>query len=476
MDSGQTTPNMVLFGASGDLAQRKLLPALYRLHRAGRLPDAFHLTGYGRAELNDGTFRTLAADALAKYLPDDASDRTGFIARLSYVQGDYTDEKALARLGAAIPTQSLPIYYLALPPQAAEEVVECFSRGCLPVAGARVLMEKPFGVDWESAKRLNQQLAGCFPESNVHRIDHYLAKDTVRNLLVLRFANTLFEPIWNRHFVDHIQVSATETLGVENRGGYYDGIGVVRDMIQNHVLLMLALAAMEPPLAGDTESIRDRIADLLKSIEPPGADDFIFGQYDGYRTAKGVDPQSVTPTFAAVRLFIRNWRWHDVPVYLMSGKNLSSRVSEVTFVFKRIPVCLLDDDACSRIDPNVLTLRIQPNEGIRLSIGVKAPGYRNDVLPSALDFRYADLLDKTKESEYNLFTGYERVLLEALAGSPGLSWRSDAIEAAWRLVAPILSREEEGEAPMRYPSGASGADLAADLLARDGRRWHCSDF
>ena len=470
---------MVLFGASGDLTRRKLLPALFRLHRAKRLPDGFHLVGYARSELDDEGFRDMVDAALKEFAPDDyGPGDTAFLSMLSYVRGGYDDPEGFGRLRAAMHCDECnpPIYYMALPPQAARNVLDSFVDGRLPSAGARILMEKPFGIDLESAEHFNRQLHKCFTEANIHRIDHYLAKDTVRNLLVFRFANILFEPIWNRHYIDHIQVSATETIGVENRGGFYDGVGVVRDMIQNHVLLLLAFATMEPPLANDPESIRDRTADLLRSIDPPARKDFVFGQYEGYRKTRGVDPRSNTPTFAAVRLFIHNWRWHDVPVYLMSGKCLDKRVSEVTFVFKNIPLHLIEDNGYADMNPNVLTLRIHPSEGIRLSLGVKMPGYRDLVVPAALDFRYADLADTMPEGERELFTGYERVLLEALAGRPGLSWRADAIESAWRIVEPILTEEERTANLHTYSQGTSGASLVAGLLARDNREWHSPGF
>ena len=470
---------LILFGASGDLAHRKLLPALYRLHRAKRLPEGFRLVGYARSELDDATFRAKADASLREFLGGDYdAANPDFINMLYYVHGGYDDPDGYARLRDTLKCseKNPPVYYMALPPQATGQVLDCFVQGLLPCEGAQVLMEKPFGVDLESAERLNRQLRQCFAEANIHRIDHYLAKDTVRNLLVFRFANILFEPIWNRHYIDHIQVSATETIGVENRGGFYDGVGVVRDMLQNHVLLLLAFATMEPPLANASESIRDRTADLLRSIDPPARKDFLFGQYDGYRKARGVAPQSTTPTFAAVRLFIQNWRWYDVPVYLMSGKSLDKRVSEVTFVFKNIPLQLLEESSHSKMIPNVLTLRIHPAEGIRLSLGVKTPGYRDQVVPAALDFRYTDLAAQAEGGGGELFTGYERVLLEAMQGRPGLSWRADAIESAWRIVEPILAEEERVSGLHVYTPGVSGASLVEGLLARDNRQWHSPDF
>lgn len=479
MDDNRQKFSMILFGASGDLTHRKLLPALYRLYQANQLPEGFRVIGYARTEMTDEVFRDEMDASLKEFLgegyhgPDAA-----FLGMLHYVTGEYDSEEGFGRIRELIGSDGAPpIYYIALPPQTARTVLDSLVEGKLPTKGARILMEKPFGVDLESAEYFNRQLLRCFEEANIHRIDHYLAKDTVRNLLVFRFANILFEPVWNRYYVDHIQVSATETIGVENRGGFYDNVGVVRDMLQNHVLLLLAFATMEPPLANDPESIRDRTADLLRSIDPPARKDFVFGQYEGYTKTRGVSPYSTTPTFAAVRLFIQNWRWYDVPVYLMSGKNLDRRVSEVTFVFKNIPMHLLEDNSHAKINPNVLTLRIHPNEGIRLSLGVKAPGYRDLVVPSALDFRYTELIDSDKaKGKKELFTGYERVLLEALSGRPGLSWRADAIESAWRIVEPMLAEEQRASTLHVYPAGDSGESLIAGLLDRDGRKWHMTDF
>lgn len=479
MNISENSHTMILFGASGDLAHRKLLPALYTLHKAKKLPESFRLIGYARSEMDDASFRTAVDESLKKFLKDDyKTDVNEFLNALSYVRGGYDDPEGLQRLSSAIneSKNTSPIYYLALPPKTAQIVLDAFANQQLPVKDAHVLMEKPFGTDLDSAKLLNRQLSKCFPETNIHRIDHYLAKDTVRNLLVFRFANILFEPIWNRHYVEHIQVSATETIGVENRGGFYDNVGVVRDMLQNHVLLLLAFATMEPPLANDSESIRDRIDDLLRSIDPPARKDFFFGQYDGYRKARGVNPLSNTPTFAAVRLSIQNWRWFDVPVYLMSGKCLDKRVSEVTFVFKNIPMNLLQSNLQAKPTPNVLTLRIHPYEGIRLSLGVKAPGYQDQVVPAALDFRYKDLAESLAGGEAELFTGYERVLLEVLAGRPGLSWRADAIESAWRIVEPILTEEQRTTSMHIYNPGVSGSSLIDGMLSHDNREWLISEF
>ncbi len=477
---------LVIFGATGDLTRRKLAPALYHLFLTGNLPPRFTVVGEARTEMTDEEFRARLRQGIAKHAtPEDAASSRldEFLGRFFYVpaaRGGEGIRAVMAREGDGLPV----LYYLALAPEVAEKTLASFADGSLPSQNARIMMEKPFGSNLEMARRLNQSLARSFPERNICRIDHYLAKDTVRNLLVFRFANAIFEPLWNRHYIDHIQVSATETIGVEERGAFYDGVGVVRDMIQNHVLMVLALATMEPPLAGDSESIRDRISDLIRSIPQPGPDDFVFGQYDGYRQAANVAPHSMTPTYAAVRLSIGNWRWHDVPVYLISGKSLKSRVSEVSLVFKHIPLCLLESGSCNPTPPNMLTLRIHPDEGIRVSLGVKAPGYLDLVVPSALDFRYADLdyqvpiahSESFNEAGHHLFTGYERVLLEALAGRSNLFWRADAIEAAWKVVEPLLKPENcpTGDKFVIYPPGANGVKLAADLFKREGRYWYSS--
>ncbi len=487
----------VLFGASGDLARRKLFPALYRLFLAGNLPHNFRLIGYGRSGMSDEAFQEEAKKALVEFAnaEDAANPRLMEFAQcLNYVTGKYNKPEDIKRLGESITKNGESVtvmYYLALPPSVAEKILERFAEGDLPTSNARILMEKPFGSDLESARRLNQLLAKRFEEKNIHRIDHYLAKDTVRNLLVFRFANVIFEPLWSRHYIDHIQVSATESIGVEDRGGFYDNAGVVRDMFQNHVLMLLALATMEPPLAGDAESIRDRISDLLKSIEPPTKSDFVFGQYEGYRETKNVKPDSTTPTFAALRLGIHNWRWDGVPIYLMSGKSLDARVSEISIIFKHIPMTLIESPSAAPEVTNVLTLRIHPNEGIRLDFGVKRPGHLDLVTPASLDFRYSELPadgasgDRIEEalgtfdaSGHHLFTGYERVLLEALAGRSGLFWRADGIEAAWKIVDPMLQTENlpDPDDYPTYPVGSSGITLSSSLFRRSKTRWYKANY
>lgn len=461
--------SMVIFGASGDLTRRKLIPSLYRLFRDRLLPDAFAMFGYGRSDMTDEAFRE-------RLRPEDTDGAwEAFARRLFYVQGGYDEAEGYRRLLARI--QDAPtgcgkqvVFYTALPPAVTETLLGTLGSVWQAEAGAvlgaaRILIEKPFGVDLESAARLNRLLLERFPERQIYRIDHYLAKDTVRNLLVFRFANAIFEPLWNRHYIDHIQISATEALGVEERGGYYDTSGVVRDMLQNHVLQVMALVAMEPPAGRDEESVRDRKSEVFRAVAAPGAEDFVLAQYNGYRAEKGVPETSTTPTFAAVRLRVENWRWQGVPFYLRSGKALAEKCTEIAIRFRTVPLCLLGSDAaCARVMPNTLYIRIQPEEGIRLCFNAQTPGRTDAVGQAEMNFRYAELGAVTAES-------YERVIVDAMASRPGLFWRADGIEAAWRVVTPLLTAQAEGRLDGMYERGSRGPACADELLGRSGHAW-----
>jgi glucose-6-phosphate 1-dehydrogenase len=473
---------MVIFGASGDLTRRKLIPALFDLERQGLLPERLTVVGTGRSPGSHDEWRGQARPFVETRLgPLSATDESAwqrFAARLHYLPGSYDDPAAYARLHGFISENCScrchenVLFYMALPPSVTEVVLEQIGKSPFASSGRsgeghRVLMEKPFGTDLPSAQRVNGLVSRVFAERQIYRIDHYLAKDTVRNLMVFRFTNAIFEPLWTRHYVDHVQITAAESLDVEGRGSYYEEAGVVRDMLQNHVLQVLALIAMEPPLAGDEESIRDRKNDVFRALLTPERDDYVFGQYEGYRTDKGVAPDSVTPTFAAVRVFINNWRWQGVPFYIRSGKAMSRKLTEVVIRFRSVPLCVLGSGtACAAVQPNTLFLRIQPSEGIRLTFNAQEPGPGDLIGQTSLAFDYQTFGRVMPES-------YARVVLDALLGKPALFWRADSIEAAWAFVDPLLKAQQRLPRDLfpNYRKGEDGPATAHNLLRNDGRVW-----
>jgi glucose-6-phosphate 1-dehydrogenase len=484
----------VIFGATGDLTSRKLLPALSNLRALGLLPREFAVVGAVRRELTDEQFRDLATEAMRRFStgPLDEAAWSEFRGRLHCVSGDLGSAGTYRELGDRLAildsqygTQGNVLFYLSTPPEAFAPIVARLGEAGLLRDGAerwrRLVVEKPFGRDLDSARELNRQLGAALREEQVFRIDHYLGKETVQNLLVFRFANGIFEPVWNRRYVDHVQISVTEELGVEGRGGYYDQSGVVRDMIQNHILQLLTLVAMEPPSTLAGEAVRNEKVKVFEAIRPMQPEEILSatvrGQYGegqvggrkvpAYRAEKSVPPQSRTETFAAMRLAVDNWRWADVPFYVRSGKRLAWRDSRIVIQFKRPPLLLFRDAGLEQVEPNRLEIRVQPEEAIRISMKAKVPGPHIRLKEVTLDFSYQDFGPLPQA------TGYERLIYDCMVGDATLFHRADMVEAAWRVATPVL--DLWGTLPARdfpnYPAGSSGPAAADELLGRDGRRW-----
>ena len=477
----------VVFGASGDLTHRKLAPALYQLERRGLLPERFTMVGIARRPYDDAAFRAELEKAVREFAPPGTFDPqvwARFAANVHYVAGEFHDPAAYVRLASRLEAldreRSLEgnrLYYLATPGSEFATILHRLKGASLihPAHGgpwSRVIVEKPFGRDLESSRALNGLLAHVLDESQTFRIDHYLGKETVQNILVFRFANSIFEPLWNRKYVDHVEITAAETVGVETRGAFYEQTGVLRDIVQNHLLEVLCLTAMEPPTTGGADDVRTEKLKVLNALRDPAPDevsrDVVLGQYRGYRAEPDVAKDSVTPTFAALRVWVDNWRWQGVPFYLRSGKKLAKRVTEVSLHMQPIPLSLFGrEDYCSRTDPNVLTLRIQPDEGIRLCFSSKIPG--QDVMIGTVDM----------EMTYREAFGgeppeaYERLLMDAMRGDATLFSRRDAVEASWAWITPIL-QYTDAHPPRDFPNyepGSNGPEAANALLRRDRRAW-----
>jgi glucose-6-phosphate 1-dehydrogenase len=481
---------VVVFGASGDLARRKVVPALYGLAADGALPDGHVIIGFARTPLAADAFREQLRPAVARFArrqPLDAPAWDRFARRIEYVSGGYDDPGAYAALGERLAetdrrhgTAGNRLYYLATPPAVFPEILRQLRATHLlhavtGTAGApwsRVVIEKPFGRDLASARELNRLVAEVLDERQTFRIDHYLGKETVQNILVFRFGNAIFEHLWNRKYIDHVQVTAAEDIGIEGRGRFYDGTGVLRDVVQSHLLELLALCALEPPNSFDADDVRDEKVQVLRALRPIAGDDVarlvVAGQYRGYRDEPDVARDSQTPTFVSLRVLIDNWRWQGVPFYLRAGKRLRARSTEIAIQFQPIPLCLFGrTDACSSIEPNVLTLRIQPDEGIELRFASKTPGDALSVGDVTMDFSYARAFARPSHE------AYERLLLDCMRGDATLFVRRDAVERAWEFVTPILEAWEAGRGgPVAaYEPGSAGPAASDALLAADGRRW-----
>jgi glucose-6-phosphate 1-dehydrogenase len=483
---------ITIFGATGDLAKRKLLPALYNLAHEGALPERFNLVGVARSDMSDDEYRQIAAESIKKFSrrkPDDTV-LTMLLENVRYVPGSFDDHSVYDRLGkvasefdaeAGLVTNR--IYYLSTAPDFFEVIAKELGEHGLnrhEEAAVRIVVEKPFGHDLASALHLNAALLAVFREEQIYRIDHYLGKETVQNTLVLRFANGIFEPLWNRSFVDNIQITAAEEVGLEGRAGYYDHAGALRDLIQNHLLQLLMLVGMEPPVSYTADDIRDEKVKVLHAIKPPAVDEVhniaVRAQYargmvgakevPGYMEEEGVKEGSVTETFAAVRLHVDNWRWAGVPFYIRTGKALARKVTEIVVNLKPVPHLAFQQEGSLGIHPNQLILSVQPNEGVSMTLMAKIPGSRLRVRPVNMEFLYGtSFLSQSPEA-------YERLILDTMRGDATLFARNDEVEAAWRIVDPILEAWSKDTSPVpEYPAGSAGPS-EQDLILLDDDKWH----
>ncbi|MGH9466001.1 MAG: glucose-6-phosphate dehydrogenase [Terriglobales bacterium] len=493
---------MVIFGASGDLTHRKLMPALYALARMQRLTPTFHVIGVADSDWTSDAFRKQMRQAIERFAtPDDEDETTGklddtvwesFAGRMQFLSGTFDNPKLFQQLAATL--HKLPqgggnvLFYLATPPSLIGPIADQLARAGLnqfsPQGWTRIIVEKPFGHDLASAKVLNQHLHQNFDEEQIFRIDHYLGKETVRNLIVFRFANGIFEPIWNRNFIDHVQITVAESIGIEQRGRYYEEAGAMRDMVQNHLMQVLSIVGMEAPVRFEAGPVRDEKVKLIRSVRPllpPGANGYedvaVRGQYGpgivdgekvaGYRQEANVAPQSSRETFVALKVMIENWRWAGVPFYLRSGKRLPKRVSEVAIQFKSPPFLMFQDVYPESIEANVLVIRIQPDEGISLRFEAKVPGTDMRLRPVKMEFQYGTSFGEQQPE------AYETLLLDALLGDSMLFARYDMVESAWALTTPLLEAWEGAPAPElpNYAAGSWGPEAAEQFIRRDQREW-----
>jgi len=472
---------MVIFGGTSDLNQRKLMPALFNLHIKQRLPEGLRIVGYSRRPWSDNDFREVMKTAVQTHLPEEFDPQAwdSFAQRLSFASGTFNEREGFQNLKQHLDEiddgTAGRLYYLSAPPKFFSTIVT--NLGELDLvreddAWRRVIVEKPFGQDLESARALNQSLHTYLDESQIYRIDHYLGKETVQNLLVFRFANTIFEPLWNRNYINHVQITVAETVGVEHRAGYYDQVGVLRDMFQNHLLQLMMLVAMEPPASFSADSLRNEKTKVLQVVRKLPPDQLVKhavrAQYEGYRNQDDISADSQTPTYAALRLYLDNWRWQGVPFYLRSGKRLQEKTTEIIIQFKCPPHIMFPLPKAYRITPNYLALCIQPDEGIHLRFEAKEPDKTVEMRSVDMEFHYADTF-----GESALPDAYERLILDALNGDASLFTRSDEIELAWSIIDPICEAWERSDAPplASYAPGSWGPDEAERLLQQQRVGW-----
>jgi glucose-6-phosphate 1-dehydrogenase len=482
---------MTIFGGTGDLARRKLLPALYNLAHEGALPERFNLIGVSRSEMPDSDYQQQAREAIQQYSRRDCDEKVldALLANVRYVAGTFDEAETFEKLAKQVEefdeAADVPFnrcYYLSTAPEFFPVIIEALGERGLndhEETDVRVVIEKPFGTTLDEAQELNEQVLGVFREEQVFRIDHYLGKETVQNVLAFRFANGLFEPIWNRNYIDHVQITAGEELGIGGRAGYYDKSGALRDLVQNHMLQLLCLLCMEPPVRFSADEVRDEKVKVLNAIEPPTlescASTTVRAQYSagtvggeevpGYLEEEGVPDDSRTETYAALRLEVDNWRWAGVPIYLRTGKRLTRKLTEIVVSLKPVPHLAFQQDGSLGVKPNQLVLTVQPNEGASLSLSAKIPGSKMRIRPVQMEFLYGTaFMSQSPEA-------YERLLTDALRGDATLFTRNDEVEAQWRIIDPILEAWSSSDDPLpQYEAGSQGPEEAERLLA-DGHRW-----
>lgn len=473
--------DLVIFGATGDLARRKILPGLYRRFLAGQMPENARIIGAARSEMDDAGFKTLVREAIDEFVDKskrDAEQINSFVSRLAYVPIDATGEGGWDSLKQLVRQDVVQAFYFSVAPSLFGALAERLHSNNIANSLARIVVEKPFGRDLATAKALNATLAEHFHETQIYRIDHYLGKETVQNLMAVRFANILFEPLWNSQYIDHVQITVAETVGVGGRGAYYDRSGAMRDMVQNHLMQLLCLIAMEPPYHFDPNAVRDEKLKVIRALQPVPADDIVRGQYLGHKRSDGTgvpgfvedaeNPTTKTESYIAMKAEIANWRWKGTPFYLRTGKKLRARTSEIAITFKEPPHSIFD--AAEGWRENVLVIRLQPNEGMNLKVMIKEPGPGGMRLVQVpLDMSFAEALG---EGGTDIPDAYERLIMDVIRGDQTLFMRGDEVEAAWEWADPIINGwETRGDKPQGYDAGTSGPEDALMLMHRDGRRW-----
>ncbi len=468
--------DLVIFGATGDLARRKILPGLYRRFCAGQMPPEARIIGAARSEHTVEEFRQIVSDSIDEFadnLSKEAADRAGFLAHLEYVTIDAKGTDGWKDLAKLVRKDVVSAFYFSVAPSLFGDLAERLKTNKIATSDSRIVVEKPFGKDLETAKELNATLANYFEETQIYRIDHYLGKETVQNLMAVRFGNMLFEPLWNAHYVDHIQITVAETVGVGGRGSYYDKSGAMRDMVQNHLMQLLCLIAMEPPNQFEPDAVRDEKLKVIRALDPVEPSDIVRGQYMSSDGRSGYledveNPESKTESFVALKVGVSNWRWKGTPFYLRTGKRLRERTSEIAIVFKDPPHSIFEAQTERR--GNVLAIRLQPNEGITMRVTIKEPGPGGMRLVEVpLDMSFAEALGPGAE---DIPDAYERLIMDVIRGNQTLFMRGDEVEAAWAWTDPIIEGwASRGDTPRPYDTGGSGPEDALMLLHRDGRRW-----